>query len=85
MEIKTNISSAKQDGISVTVMIVLYDANNTAREIKFAKTNIAEGESKDISAQLVIPDINLLNARVKAYIIDGFSTLNLLAEPLELK
>ena len=85
VEIKTNISSAKQDGISVTVMIVLYDANNTAREIKFAKTNIAEGESKDISAQLVIPDINLLNARVKAYIIDGFSTLNLLAEPLELK
>ena len=65
-------------------MLVLYDAYNSAREIKLEKMQLAQGENKDISVSITVPDINLTNAKVKAYVLDGFSSLNMLTEPLEL-
>ena len=81
---KANISTSKTEGFNAAVMLVLYDAYNSAREIKLEKMQLAQGENKDISVSITVPDINLTNAKVKAYVLDGFSSLNILTEPLEL-
>lgn len=81
---KANISTSKTEGFNAAVMLVLYDAYNSAREIKLEKMQLAQGENKDISVSITVPDINLTNAKVKAYVLDGFSSLNMLTEPLEL-
>ena len=83
INVSMNIAAAKKGGIETAVVLVLYDAYNTAKEIKFTKASIPEGGAQTVTASMVVPSINLLGARVKAFAADGFSAMNLLAEPAE--
>lgn len=74
------IVTSKKEGLDATVMVVLYDAYNSVRAIGFTKASLSEGEGKTVSAEITVPKINLFNAKVKAYIIDDFSNMNLLEE-----
>ena len=84
INVSMNIAAAKKGGIETAVVLVLYDAYNTAKEIKFTKASIPEGGAQTVTASMVVPNINLLGARVEAFAVDGFSAMNLLAEPAEL-
>ena len=83
INVSMNIAAAKKGGIETAVVLVLYDAYNTAKEIRFTKASIPEGGAQTVTASMVVPNINLLGARVKAFAVDGFSAMNLLAEPAE--
>ncbi|MBP3361398.1 MAG: hypothetical protein J6N52_11125 [Clostridia bacterium] len=79
LKVSADVLNGQAGSLKAVIMLAMYNENNTMKAFSFGKAELSVGEEKTLEAELTIPDtLDLERAAVKAYITDGFRSMNIL-------